>query len=179
MASFGGQSCALGAASMSPGSQGITELRANPFSLLGKQLMGVSSARVTAKRQLASQDAGSAWATGALPHHWGASRRQKPVHLSLHETTPLEAYTHTHDHGEGGSCGDLAYNRVQMVHDQRLLLAQAEAAGRPPPAQGLARDFKEGSRGIFLYPHSKLTASLSTPEAQEQLCPGWGRKPPS
>ena len=33
-----------------PGSPGMTELRANPFSLLGKQLMGVSSSTVTAKR---------------------------------------------------------------------------------------------------------------------------------
>lgn len=70
MAPFGGQSCALSAASGSPGSQGMTEFRANPFSLLGKQLMGVSNSTVTAKRRLVSQEAGSAWATGALPPPW-------------------------------------------------------------------------------------------------------------
>lgn len=48
------------------------------------------------------------------------------------DNPPGGLHTHTHDHGEGGSCGDLAYNRVQVVHDQRLLLAQAEAAGRLP-----------------------------------------------
>lgn len=67
MAPLGGESCALGPASVSPGSQGMTELRANPFSLLGKQLMGISSSVVSAKRQLVSQETGNALAKGALP----------------------------------------------------------------------------------------------------------------
>ena len=66
-APFGGQPCALGVASESPGSQGMTEFRANAFSLLGKQLMGVISTTVTAKRQLVSQEAGSTSAMSALP----------------------------------------------------------------------------------------------------------------
>lgn len=72
-APLGGQPCALGVASESPGSAGMTEFRANAFSLLGKQLMGVSTT-VTAKRQLVSQEAGSTSAMSALPQHWRASR---------------------------------------------------------------------------------------------------------
>lgn len=110
MTPFGGQSCALGTASVSPGSQGMRELRANPFSLPGKQLMEVSSTAVTAKRQLLSQEAGSASAEGALPPPLECLRKPDASPFVPPRDSP-PGDTHTHPQGRGG-CGDLAHNGV-------------------------------------------------------------------